>query len=186
MMQAETTWAVDYPFFSQIVELHGLKVGAEVGVAYGGHAEAILKSTTVERLYGVDPYLHGVDGYSDPMNLPQPQFDQLYGYVLGRLSPFGERYVHIRKPSVEAIYDIPGKVDFVYIDANHTAMAVWQDLCAWFNKVRIGGVISGHDYNHPDHPQVQRAIDSFFGCLGWPVKTAGTHVWWVERRIRPC
>lgn len=178
----EASWAPEYPFFSAVIEQRGFKVGTEVGVAFGGHSEAILRNTTVARLYGVDPYLHSTGDYSDPMNMLQPEFDELYDFVLARLSPFGERYVHIRKSSVEAIYDIPGKMDFVYIDANHTGMAVWQDLCAWFNKVRIGGLIGGHDYNHRDLPQVQRTVDSFFGCLGWAVQTCGITQWWVERK----
>lgn len=36
--------------------------------------------------------------------------------------------------------------DFVYIDADHTENAVYLDLKAWWEKVRFGGVLAGHDY----------------------------------------
>jgi hypothetical protein len=39
-----------------------------------------------------------------------------------------------------------GFFDMVYIDADHTESAVYADLCAWFPKVRAGGVLAGHDY----------------------------------------
>jgi hypothetical protein len=37
-------------------------------------------------------------------------------------------------------------LDFVYIDANHTYEAVKEDLKCWYDKVRVGGVVMGHDY----------------------------------------
>lgn len=36
--------------------------------------------------------------------------------------------------------------DFIYIDADHTEEAVYSDLCAWWSKLRCGGILSGHDY----------------------------------------
>ena len=39
-----------------------------------------------------------------------------------------------------------GFFDFCYIDADHTEEAVYADLCAWYPKVRAGGVLAGHDY----------------------------------------
>jgi Methyltransferase domain len=38
-----------------------------------------------------------------------------------------------------------GSLDFVYIDANHTFQHVNQDLRAWYPKLRVGGLICGHD-----------------------------------------
>lgn len=37
-------------------------------------------------------------------------------------------------------------LDWVYIDAGHTYEDVKADLAAWIPKVRIGGIIAGHDY----------------------------------------
>lgn len=59
--------------------------------------------------------------------------------------------------------------DFIYIDADHTEAAVYADLCAWWSKVKPGGILAGHDYcnavlNCPD-AQVQfgviPAVDRF-------------------------
>lgn len=176
---ADIGWGKAYGLFAKVVQEKGLKIGAEIGVAFGGHAESLLK-IPITKLYGVDPYLH-LENYNDPMNLPQPEFDQLYQYTLERLSPFAERYQHIRKSSIDAVNDIAGEIDFVYVDADHTFQGVVRDLTAWFPKVKVGGIIGGHDYGHPNFPGVKRAVDEFFSPFGWAVHTEGEGVWWVEK-----
>lgn len=178
---SQKVWGVGYNHFSKIINQYNLKIGAEIGVAYGGHSEAILKNTNVQKLYGVDPYEHTV-GYKDPMNYPQIEFDELYKMTEKRLSLFSNRYKLIRKYSKDAVLSIPEKLDFVYIDADHSYNGVWSDLCLWFSKVRDGGIIGGHDYTHPNFPGVKKAIDEFFRRFGWQVKHEGEGVWWVEKK----
>ncbi len=56
--------------------------------------------------------------------------------------------------------------DFVYIDADHSYEAVKADIEAWWPKVRMGGVLAGHDYTKPHqvnqaHFGVIQAVDEF-------------------------
>lgn len=37
-------------------------------------------------------------------------------------------------------------LDFVYIDGNHSFQHVVNDLCEWEKKVKVGGIVAGHDY----------------------------------------
>lgn len=179
--EADVGWGVSYGFFSKVIRENNLRIGAEIGVAFGGHSEAILKNTNVEKLYGIDPYQH-TKGYEDPMNLSQEEFDELYNFTLNRLAPFGKRYEHILKSSNEAVNNVPDNLEFVYIDGDHSYQGVWQDLCAWFSKVMEGGIIGGHDYDHPSHPGVKRAVDEFFRRFDWPVHLEGEGVWWVKKK----
>lgn len=178
--EANNSWCGAYDLFSRRINENNLKVGVEVGVAFGGHSEALLKNTKIEKLYGVDPYKHMID-YDDPMNLPQEEFDEVYSFTLNRLAVFGDRYTHIRKISNLAIADIPGKLDFVYIDADHSYEGVLNDLKAWFVLVNDGGLIGGHDYDHPGFPGVKIAVDEFFRRFGWTIHTEGEGVWWVKK-----
>src|SRR4051812_5643422 len=114
--EADQGWGTAYGRFGAVIEGRGLRIGAEVGVAFGGHAEALLSETSIERLYGVDPYKH-FRGYDDPMNLPQHEFDELHDFTLGRLAPYGERYSHLRMTSVEGAQAVPRPIDFVFVDA---------------------------------------------------------------------
>jgi len=176
MLQAEAVWGKDYETFDKVIQ--DLETGVEVGVAFGGHIEAILNKTAVKKMYGVDPYLEGTTGQT--LGLSQPEMDTLYSFVLNRLTSYEDRFKLIRCSSVDAATSIPD-VDFVYIDADHSYKEVMADLCAWFPKVHEGGIIGGHDYNHPGLPDVKRAVDRFFRRFGQVVKSQG-YVWWIEKK----
>ncbi|WP_228042674.1 MULTISPECIES: FkbM family methyltransferase [unclassified Tychonema] len=177
----EESWKPAYKFIPELIQKFNLKVGAEIGVAFGGHSEAILSNTNLELLYGIDSYQH-CDSYDDPMNLPQADFDILCETTKNRLAVFGDRFRLIRSNSQQAIGQIDGLLDFVYIDAEHSYQGVWQDLCTWYSKIRVGGLISGHDYGHIAFPGVKQAIDEFFRRLDWQVHLEGEGVWWVEKQ----
>lgn len=181
----ETNWQRGYGYFPAVLEKLGLREGVEVGVAFGGHSEAILENTGVSRLIGVDSYAHR-PGYDDPMNLPQPQFDALYERTMQRLAPFGERYDLLRAESADAA-DLFGdeRFDFVYLDADHSEGGVFRDLCCWLPKVRVGGIIAGHDYGHRDFPGVKRAVDRITRRFGWAIHEEGEGVWWAQRTALP-
>lgn len=179
--RAEEGWGRAYPLFSRVLNNFGLKTGVEIGVAFGGHSEAMLRQTRIEKLYGVDPYRH-FNNYDDPMNLPQSEFDTLYEFTKSRLAPFDSRFELLRETSSMAANIIEDKIDFIYIDALHTYEGIQDDLKIWFIKVRDGGIIGGHDYGHSNFPGVKRAVDEFFLRFGWEVHEEGEGVWWVEKK----
>lgn len=48
---------------------------------------------------------------------------------------------------MEAAQDFADRsLDFVYIDGNHQFQYVAWDIAEWSKKVKVGGIISGHDY----------------------------------------
>lgn len=179
--RAEEVWGRAYPLFSRVLNDYGLTTGVEIGVAFGGHSEAILLQTQIEKLYGVDPYRH-FNSYDDPMNLPQSEFDALYEFAKSRLAMFEGRFEAVREVSSMAAAAIKDKIDFIYIDALHTYEGVRDDLKIWFSKVNDGGIIGGHDYGHPNFPGVKKAVDEFFLRFGWEVHDVGEGVWWVEKK----
>lgn len=181
----EGNWSAGYDAFPALVHKLGLRKGAEVGVAFGGHAGAILEKGGVEKLYGVDRYRH-TPGYDDPMNLPQPVFDRLAERVVERLATFNNRFELIREDSANGSAKIKdGGLDFVYLDADHSEAGVMNDLTHWAVKVREGGIIAGHDYGHSSFPGVKRAVDRYFARFGWAVHELGNGVWWVKREALP-
>lgn len=181
----EGAWQAGYAAFPSIVHERGLRRGVEVGVAFGGHAGAILERGGVDKLFGVDRYRHQA-GYDDPMNLTQPVFDRLAKRVTQRMAPFGNRFELIREDSAGASQRFEDEsLDFVYLDADHSAKGVMSDLCHWAVKVRVGGIVAGHDYGHRDFPGVKDSVDRYFGRFGWQVHEAGNGVWWVERQALP-
>lgn len=170
-----------YTQFMRLVKARGLTSGAVVGVGFGGQCESLLEYRGIDSLTGVDPYQ--VDQPEGETALTTHDMDRIHDLALDRLARFGRRFELIRQSSKKASSRIDdASLDFVYIDTPQDFAGVAANLGTWLNKVRIGGIIAGHDDNHPDRPDVQQAVDGFFQRLGWTVHHAGECVWWVEKR----
>jgi len=76
-------------------------------------------------------------------------------------------------------------LDFAFLDACHAYDSVRTDLIAWFPKVRLGGIIAGHDYDGAGDRRglfgVKRAVDQFFG--GVPLR-GRSKVWYLVKSSR--
>lgn len=153
----------DLPQF--FVEM-GFKLGAEIGVDQGVYTEKLCKAGLT--VYGIDPWL----AYEDYIEIDvQKRIDERFNTTKNRLKPYPNARI-IRKTSMEAAENIADRsLDFVYIDGNHQLMHVIQDLTVWSKKVKIGGIIAGHDYIYTNPktiagichviPAVHAYVDSF-------------------------
>lgn len=169
-----------YHVMPKIIKENGFKVGAEIGVAYGGHAEAMLKAG-LERLYAIDPYQPdwtGTDGYTlpDGKHFGVVEYEELYLHALHRLRELNPIDL-IRVTSHEGFAMIPEKLDFVFIDAKHTYENLYTDIYLWKQHVRKGGIIAGHDYDHPSYPGIKQAVDKHFKN----VNIEDGFVWWTRK-----
>lgn len=54
-----------------------------------------------------------------------------------------------------------GSVDFVYLDADHTYEAVYNDLVLWWPKLHQGGIMAGHDWFCVSYPGLTEAVIDF-------------------------
>lgn len=72
----------------------------------------------------------------------------------------------VKCSSVEAAKHYPdNSLDAVFIDADHTYEAVLADIQAWYPKVKVGGIITGHDFSFNPafpYPGVAKAVLEFF------------------------
>ena len=118
----------------------GYKVGAEIGTYKGEFCEKFCKAGL--KMYAIDPWSIFKDYHYDQS---QKRQDTLSNIAKKRLAPYD--CTIIRKTSMNAMEDFEDEsLDFVYIDGNHSFRYVAEDICGWTEKVRKGGVISGHDY----------------------------------------
>lgn len=72
----------------------------------------------------------------------------------------------VKKPSIVAAEDYrDNTIDAIWIDADHSYHEIKADIAAWYPKVKIGGLIAGHDFAM-DHEfsrnGVVRAVLEFF------------------------
>lgn len=177
-----------YHVLPKLINENGFKTGAEIGVAYGGHSEAILKNTEIETLYSIDPYgieYNNTDGFSwkDGRHFTQADYEELHAFALTRLrKQFGGRSQFIRLSSHAAFAHFMNKIelDFVFIDARHTYEDLYTDIYLWKEVIRKGGIISGHDYNHPSYPGIKKAVHDWFPMSIKKVNIEDGNVWWVR------
>ena len=150
-----------------LTEMGLLNNAVEVGVAFGENAEIILDSCELRHIWLVDPWDYVPDedpiGYADSIKDWQGCED----YCRAKMLRFGDRATMLKCESVDAAKSsFNYGFDFVYIDANHKRPYIDNDLHAWFNKVKKGGIFGGHDYhnvNRPDYVcEVKDAVDAFF------------------------
>lgn len=119
------------------------KLGAEIGVERGIYSQIIAESNPGLKLYAIDAW-EAYQGYRD--HTTQQKLDGIFSEAQDRLSLYPNVEM-IREFSMEAVDDFEDEsLDFVYIDANHEFQNVVNDICEWQTKVKVGGIIAGHDY----------------------------------------
>lgn len=126
--------------------------GAEIGVLRGGHARCILKKWKGDTLFLIDVW----------KNIENKKA------ALNRLKEFENRCKIIHKSSINAANEIRNEsLDFCYIDANHKYEYIYVDIRTWWDKVKPGGLLCGHDYGAgPDYgpfrwPAVAKVVNEF-------------------------
>lgn len=133
----------------QLLQKSGL-VGIELGVATGDYSAKLWKTGLFSQLWGVDAYgdHHDTKEYVSALSLVglDANYRLLRMYFDEALALFPDAYF-----------------DFVYIDGYaHTGEDAGKTLYQWLPKVKVGGMIAGHDY-HAEWPFVVMSVDRFAG-----------------------
>ena len=116
----------------------GYTYGAEIGVAWGKHANQMLTTIPELKLLLVDPWI-AFGGNSNR------RMEKIFQSCKKRIDNKNAQYIRI--PSIEAVKKIKDEsLDFVYIDGLHDFDSIMLDIIMWAPKVRKNGIISGHDY----------------------------------------
>ncbi len=156
------------------------KAGVELGAKDGKFSEHLLGVFPDLRMTCVDLFAsrekqerEGFETYEEW------DFEQIRREYDKRIAPFRDRVTTLVMDTKDAAgaFDT-GSVDFIFIDAEHTYEGVKADIAAWYDKVRPGGIIAGHDFSHK-WPGVERAVGESFNLL--TVVLGADHTWIVQR-----
>ena len=161
--------------FGHALHMMGHRDGTfvEVGVNRGHFAQLMLNQWGGSRYIMVDPWMPApVDEYVDIANVVTiAAHDAVMQEAIKNVGPFGDRPVVIRNTSVgAAALLVNNTVDVVYIDGLHHYAGVMDDIEAWWPKLKVGGIMAGHDYYLTSEAKtiftVKPAVDEFARNMG--------------------
>jgi hypothetical protein len=141
-------------------------VVAEVGVWEGNFSARILDICQPRELHLIDPWMYMPEfantGFGRKKN--EHLMDVKYQEVVAKFKDDPRVKIH-RATSKDALEAMPdGSLDWVYLDGNHNAPFIDNDLEVSLRKVKPNGIISGDDFNWQAE------------ASGAPVKGAVEHV----------
>jgi len=165
------------PGYLNSIDLTGEAV--EVGVKEGHHSLSILSKWKGKKLHMVDPWVNqDKKTYVDISNADDQTQEYRFQELKRKLElNYRGRYKLHRGYSVPVSNTFnDSSLDFVYIDARHDYEGVLEDCEAWWPKLRVGGLMAGHDFV-PDGDiregrfGVQKAVKEFSNKVGVEIQT---------------
>ena len=155
----------------------------EVGVWQGDNLLPIAKKFPDLICHGVDPYSgSSFEEYykGEIMALVDGEYyDKLFQDISEKIKDLKNVNI-LRKPSEEAAKDFEDEsLDIVFIDARHNYESVVKDIKLWLPKVKMGGVLCGHDYSLSFFGVIE-AVNELIGYDNVSIKSDAT--WFYTKR----
>ena len=163
-------------------------VGIEVGVFKAAHAECIMETLNIQKLYLIDPYPHPGDPDNRFQGIIKDDIPAAKEFALDRMAQYGDRVQWLYLDGDEGLDRLAMRgieADFVYIDGLHDSKSVSSNIRRAFATAKEGGYIGGHDYLMREEPpiQVKAAVDSYIQQMGFRLNVAGRPIpdWWFQK-----
>lgn len=123
-------------------------VGLEIGVWEGSFSKQLLEAVRPKRLFLVDPWKHD-PRYPDRRygKAGAEAMEQRYREVLARFAKV--KSVSVLREESENVWDELPRLDWAYIDGNHSFEYVLADLKGAHRQLVPGGLIVGDDCHLP-------------------------------------
>ena len=135
-------------------------LGAEIGVKEGRFISYLLNQYPDLIMYAIDPW---EDQPSGNETYIEWDWSDIYSQYQQKIQPYNGRVLELRAYSEQAAEKVEDySLDFVFIDAQHDYDSVRQDIELWMPKIKVGGLLSGHDYQ-PNFPGVIQAVHETVG-----------------------
>lgn len=140
-----------------------IEIGSYKGQSTVYMAVEIVNSNKNINFYAIDTW----EGSAENIDKSSPHFNininELYFTYLKNIASVSKYIRSIKSNSIEASKSFDNEsVDIVFIDACHEYSCVHEDILAWLPKVKKGGILAGHDYNH-GWPGVNVAVNEILG-----------------------
>lgn len=124
-------------------------------------------------------------GSTEHQNFEIVKKNQLFDVFLKNIEPVKNIINPIRMESSQAskLYE-DNSLDFVFIDAGHSYEEVALDILKWLPKVKMGGILGGHDYVHEEGQTccfgVNMAVNEILGKKNLTIRERS---WLITKQI---
>lgn len=178
-------------------------VGAEIGVWMANTSKKILDKTNPSHLYLVDPW--SVEPYKNQVNNEHESYenylekysrvtggrdeeafktfyDKVYNDVVAKMAKYSNATV-LRMTSKEFFETFDKKLDWIYIDGDHSYEGCYQDLTGCLNVIATNGIIFGDDYaweKNNGKPGVTKAVNQFITENKFTIKQLGNREYMIR------
>ena len=171
-------------FLSEIVRIQlgtGIKV-AEIGVLKGKFAKEIISSLEPSEYIGIDPY----EKYDDRPSVEyfrQNSIEKVYNKTNKLIEGLGHKLYRMSSKEAAPLF-YQNYFDLVYIDGDHRYKKVKQDIELWYNRIKYGGILAGHDYIKVKDFGVVQAVNEFVEKeqLELNINSEKWKTWWVYKK----
>jgi len=121
----------------------GRSRAAEIGV-YEGLTTRVIAEVLADdgELFAIDPFLAGRLGIC---------WSKLIARRHLRASRCGSRVRWVEHLSHEAVHQFDGKLDFLFIDGDHSLQGIQRDWRDWSCRIAQDGIVALHDTRAPPH-----------------------------------
>lgn len=158
---------------------------AEIGVLAGTFSRTVLSQWKGRKYHLIDPWENqSTDVYLERQDTPE-RYSEMYEDALA-LAKEDDRVVVHKALSADAVKEFrKGQLDCVYIDGNHAYKNVMEDMDLYWPKVKIGGIMGGHDYKTKTDEgwfcEVEAAVKRWAEEHGKTFYVTPCTSWWIYK-----
>lgn len=153
MNQPENTITIN-----NLIKKYNFTHGAELGVRRGEFTTFLCQDNPNLNMICVD--LWG----EDSSIIESHEHSSNYDTAIQNFEKYKNRITILRQLTTQAYESVDdNSLDFIFMDATHTAEALSLDIKLWLPKLKINGILCGHDYHpHWDNGKLKEYIDNTF------------------------
>lgn len=135
-------------------------VYVEIGVLYGGSLIMMMDLPHKTSFYGIDPFTgYYGESYDPHRNIDLTNHLEIVENNLKGNNPHNHEYKLIKGKSKAVVELVPDKIDFLFIDGDHSYEGVYEDFMSYKNKMNKNGLIVFDNYNDNAWVEVKKAVD---------------------------
>lgn len=171
--------------FVKAVELCGDRqmVACEIGVFEGINSLHMLLAREDIKLFLIDGWDNLVAYTGGPLQ-GESYCKMVRNAAIFNLAGFNEKIYFTNKNSADSVKDFEDNFfDYVYIDGDHLYEAVLADMCMWWPKVKVGGIMGGHDVGMLEVSNALAAFVKENNLTNWDREDARPNFsdWWIYK-----